>query len=166
MRRWLSWNTVVGALALASCATPRGPGTGGLPMQEGLFEVRNISVSIRRSPPDVYAFIINGENIPRWAKGLGTKIRRVDDEWIADGPIGAVRVRFTPPNDLGVADHDVVLPSGETVHNPIRVVPNGTGSTVIFTLLRRPALSEREFEEDAQVVERDLVSLKALLEPP
>jgi hypothetical protein len=135
-------------------------------MQEGLLEVRNISVSIRRSPNDVYAFITAGENVPRWAKGLGTKIRRVGDEWIAEGPIGVVRVRFTPPNDLGVADHDVVLQSGETVHNPIRVVPNGTGSTVIFTLLRRPGLSERQFEDDAAAVERDLASLKALLEQP
>ena len=36
---------------------------------------------------------------------------------------------------LGVPDHDV-LESGVTVHNPIRVVPNGSGSTVIFTLMR------------------------------
>ena len=86
----------------------------------------------------MYTFITNGENVPRWAEGLGSKIRRLDGEWIAEGPIGSVKVRFTPPNDLGVADHDVVLATGVTVHNPIRVVPNGSGSTVIFTLLRQP----------------------------
>ena len=95
---------------------------------EKIFEVRNVSVSIHRSPGDVYAFVSNGENIPRWATGLGNKIRRVDSEWLAEGPLGKVRVRFAPPNDLGVADHDVVLETGATVHNPIRVVPNGTGS--------------------------------------
>jgi hypothetical protein len=31
-------------------------------------------------------------------------------------------------------DHDVTLPSGETLSNPMRVVPNGTGSEVVFTL--------------------------------
>lgn len=131
---------------------------------ERLLEVRNISVSIHRSPKDVYAFISNGENVPRWAAGLGTRIRRVDDEWIAEGPIGSVRVRFAPPNDLGVADHDVVLASGVTVHNPIRVVPNGAGSTVIFTLMRLPGVSARQFTQDAKTVQKDLESLKALLE--
>ena len=43
---------------------------------DGLLEVRNISVSIQRPPVDVYAFITNGDNVPRWAAGLGTTMRR------------------------------------------------------------------------------------------
>ena len=131
---------------------------------DGLLEVRNLSVSIGRSAQDVYAFVSNGENIPRWAAGLGTATRRVGDEWEASGPLGNVRFRFAPPNDLGVADHDVTLASGVTVHNPLRVVPNGTGSTVIFTLLRQPGVSTQQFEDDAQAVARDLATLKAILE--
>lgn len=133
---------------------------------DGLREVRNISVSIQRSPRDVYTFIANGENVPRWAAGLGTKIRRAGGDWLAEGPVGTVRVRFTPPNDFGVADHDVVLENGVTVHNPIRVVPNGSGSTVIFTLLRQPGMSVEQFNQDAQAVERDLATLKAILDAP
>jgi hypothetical protein len=133
---------------------------------EGLFEVRNISVSIHRSAKDVYAFISNGENVPRWATGLGSEVRRVDGEWLAEGPLGRVKVRFAAPNSLGVADHDVIFETGVVVHNPIRVVPNGTGSTVIFTLMRLPDVSEREFDADGQAVEKDLTKLKALLEQP
>lgn len=155
----------IAVLALASCAGPQATGRGG-PAMEGLLDVRNITVSIHRSPSDVYAFISNGENIPRWAAGLGSEIRRVDGEWIARGPLGDVRVRFAPPNDLGVADHDVVLGTGVTVHNPIRVLPNGTGSSVIFTLMRQSGVSEQQFNEDAQTVEKDLTTLKALLEQP
>lgn len=129
-----------------------------------LMEVRNVTVSILRPPRDVYDFVSRGENVPLWAEGLGTGIRRVDGEWVAEGPLGSVRVRFTPPNDLGVADHDVVLPTGETVRNPIRVLPNGSGSTVIFTLFRRPGVSDHEFHQDARAVERDLNTLKTLLE--
>lgn len=129
-----------------------------------LREVRNITVSIHRPPQDVYAFITNGDNVPRWAAGLGTKVRRVDGEWLAEGPIGSVRVRFTPPNDLGVADHDVTLETGVSVHNPIRVVPNGTGSTVIFTLMRLPGVTAQQFNQDAKTVQKDLEMLKAILE--
>jgi hypothetical protein len=132
----------------------------------GLLEVKNIAVSIHRSPRDVYTFISNGENVPRWAKGLGQAIRREGEEWVIEGALGKVRVRFAPPNDLGVADHDVVLETGATVHNPIRVLPNGTGSTVIFTLMRLPHVSDQEFDRDAEAVRRDLTTLKALLERP
>jgi len=148
---------------LAIVAVALAASVGGSSMDD-LLEVKNISVSIHRSPGDVYVFISNGENVPRWAAGLGTKIRRDGSEWVAEGPIGSVRVRFAPANDLGVADHDVVLATGVTVHNPVRVVPNGTGSTVIFTLLRQPGVSARQFDQDARAVEKDLATLKALLE--
>ncbi len=132
---------------------------------EDLHDVRNVSVSIRRSPAEVYAYVTSGENVPRWARGLGTSIRRVDAEWwLAEGPLGKVKVRFTPRNDLGVADHDVMLDTGAVVHNPIRVLPNGSGSTVVFTLFRLPGVSEQGFARDARTVEQDLLALKALLE--
>lgn len=128
------------------------------------FEVRNITASIRRSPADVYAFVTSGENIPRWAAGLGKEIKREGSEWVAQGPLGRVRVRFAAPNELGIADHDVVLESGLSVHNPIRVVPNGSGSSVIFTLMQRPGVSPEQFDADAKAVEKDLTTLKQLLE--
>ena len=129
-----------------------------------VLEVRHVSVSIRRSPQDVYAFASNVENLPRWASGLGGSIRNVGGEWIADGPMGQVKVRFAPPNELGVLDHEVVLPSGTTVYNPMRVVPNGTGSEVTFTLFRQPNTPREQFERDAEWVEKDLRTLKDLLE--
>ena len=89
--------------------------------------VRHLSVSVRRPPSEVYAFAANPANLPRWAKGLSGSIENVDGEWTADSPMGRVKVRFAPKNDLGVLDHDVVLPSGETVHNPMSVVANGGG---------------------------------------
>jgi hypothetical protein len=131
-----------------------------------MFEVKHISVSIHRSPSDVYAFVSNGENLPRWATGLGHEIRRVGDEWVAEGPLGNVTVRLVKPNNLGVADHDVVLPTGAVIHNPIRVIPNGSGSTVTFTLMRLSGVSEQKFSDDARWVEKDLTTLKALLEKP
>jgi hypothetical protein len=127
-------------------------------------EVRHITVSIDRSPQDVYAFISDGANLARWASGVGTTVRREGDHWLAQGPIGTVRVRIANPNDFGVADQDVTLETGVTVHNPIRVVPNGAGSTVTFTLMRLQDVSDQQFNDDAAWVQRDLDTLKALLE--
>ncbi|MGH7805523.1 MAG: hypothetical protein ACREQJ_14340 [Candidatus Binatia bacterium] len=73
-------------------------------------------------------------------------------------------MRFTERNALGVLDHDVTLADGTTVHNPIRVIPNGAGSEVTFTLLRQPGTTAEKFAEDAKWVEKDLGILKRLLE--
>ena len=46
----------------------------------------------------------------------------------------------------------------------MRVVPNGSGSEVIFTLFKTPEMSDKQFAEDAGLVERDLRTLKSVLE--
>jgi hypothetical protein len=56
------------------------------------------------------------------------------------------------------------LPSGLKVYNPIRVFQNNDGSELVFTLYRRPDMSDQEFTEDAKAVEKDLTKLKTLLE--
>jgi hypothetical protein len=133
---------------------------------QGLLEVRHVSVSIARPPDVVYQYTVKPENLPKWAVGLGTSFRRQDDgSWIANGgPVGSARVRFVERNGLGVLDHDVTVGTGETVHNPIRVIPNGEGSEIVFTLFRRPGVTAAEFDQDAQAVEKDLRMLKRLLE--
>jgi hypothetical protein len=129
-----------------------------------LLEVRHVSVSINRSPRDVYQFVSKVENLPLWATGLGRTVQNVGGEWIAESPMGRIKLRFAERNELGVLDHDVILESGVSVHNPLRVVPNGSGSEVTFTLFRLPGVSEDKFAEDAQWVQKDLNALKRLLE--
>ena len=127
-------------------------------------DVRHISVAIERSPVDVYAFAAEPTNLTQWAAGLSGSLALVDGEWVSESPMGTVKIRFVERNELGVLDHDVVLPSGESVHNAMRVIPNGEGSEVVFTLFRRPEMSDAEFTADADAITRDLSTLKALLE--
>ncbi|OGS05315.1 MAG: polyketide cyclase [Elusimicrobia bacterium RIFCSPLOWO2_12_FULL_59_9] len=127
-------------------------------------EARHISVFVKRPPAEVYDFASNAENLPMWASGLGGSIKHVNGEWIADAPFGKVKIIFAERNKFGVLDHDVMLESGAKFHNPMRVVPNGGGSEVTFTLLRQPEMSDEKFSEDARWVEKDLKTLKALLE--
>lgn len=129
-----------------------------------LFPCRNLSVSINRPPEVVYAFVANARNLPRWARGLGTSVRRGDDGWMVETPQGPVTVRFVARNRLGVLDHYVTTPTGEEVYVPMRVLRNGTGSEVIFTLFRGLSMSEEQAAQDAALVEEDLRRLKAVLE--
>ncbi|SEE04820.1 SRPBCC family protein [Streptomyces sp. TLI_105] len=128
-------------------------------------ESRHLSVRVDRTVDEVYAYASDPANLPAWAHGLGGSIEKVGDRWVADSsPLGRVTVRFAPRNELGVLDHDVTLPSGETFYNPVRVIADGTGSEVVFTLRRQPGTSDADFERDADTVAADLTRLKELLE--
>jgi carbon monoxide dehydrogenase subunit G len=130
-----------------------------------MHDVQHISISIARPPAEVYEFASDPRNLPRWAAGLArSEVRRDGDEWIADSPLGKVRVKFAPRNSFGVMDHDVALESGVTIHNPMRVVHNGDGSEFVFTLIRQPGISDGQFAQDKAMVEYDLKTLKELLE--
>jgi len=129
-----------------------------------LFEPRIISVSIARDPREVYAFVSNPANLPRWASGIGSSIEQIKGEWSAQTPNGPVKVRFAPRNDLGVLDHYVTVAPGVEIYIPMRVVPNGSGSELIFTLFRQPDMTDEKFREDADWVLRDLTRLKDIFE--
>jgi hypothetical protein len=131
---------------------------------ETMFESRTLSVRIKRDARDVYDFAAVPEHFPPWASGLGTALTRVNGAWLAQTPQGPMKVRFTERNALGVLDHYVTPELGPEVYLPLRVIANGRGSEVFFTLFRLPDLSDEKFAEDAEWVRRDLTALKTLLE--
>jgi hypothetical protein len=123
-----------------------------------------LSVSIGRHPNEVYEFASNPENMPKWAKGLGKNIRKQGSDWIVDTPRGPLKIRFAEINKFGVLDHYVTTAAGVEVYVPMRVLSNGTGCEVIFTLFRMPEMSDEKYAEDMKLVEQDLRALKDLLE--
>ena len=125
---------------------------------------QHISISINRSADEVYEFASNPENLPKWAAGLSGSIKNVKGDWIAESPMGRIKIKFAEKNKFGILDHDVTLPSGEKIYNPMRVFPNNDGCELIFTLYKRPDMSDEMFAEDAKLVKRDLEKLKSLLE--
>lgn len=128
------------------------------------WPARHISQPINAAPGDVSAFAGDPRNLPQWAAGLADGIRNVGGRWLADSPMGKVEAAFTGPVDAGVLDHDVTLPDGTVVHNPLRVLRNGEGSEVVFTLYRMPGVADEEFERDAALIAADLQRLRDILE--
>ncbi len=130
-----------------------------------VYPALHISQSIRKTPEEVYAFASDPQNLPRWAAGLsGATIVRSGDSWLCQSPMGDVKVKFADGNSFGVMDHDVTLPSGEVNHNPFRVVANSKGSEVVFTLFRLPRMNDDDFAHDADLIRKDLETLRSLLE--
>jgi hypothetical protein len=98
-------------------------------------ESRHISISIARPATEVYDYASSPANLPEWAAGLGSSGQQVDGgRWIADSPMGRV------------------------------VIAEGSGCEVVFTLRRRPGMSDEDFARDADAVTADLATLKRVLE--
>jgi len=109
---------------------------------------KHISISIDRTPEDVYQYATNPDNLQAWAHGIGKK----------------AKIRFLQKNNLGVMDHFLTVPTGETIYIPFRVVPNREGSEVIFTILKHPGFSDEDILKDSIKVSEDLTRLKNILE--
>jgi hypothetical protein len=127
-------------------------------------ESLHISERINRPVDEVYAYAVDPANLPEWAPGLGSAVENVDGQWYVETPNGRVGFAFVERNAYGVLDHEVTLPSGEPIYNPMRVVRDGDGCEAVFTLRRLPDMSDEEFERDANAVAADLARLRKIVE--
>lgn len=126
---------------------------------------QHISIGIRRPMSAVYDFAADPLNLPKWAAGLaGSEVEHDGDQWFTESPMGRVTFTFAPRNDFGVLDHEVTLPSGQIVYNPLRVISDGDECEVVFTLRQRPDMTDEAFARDADAVGKDLATLKSTVE--
>jgi hypothetical protein len=127
-------------------------------------ESMHISEWIDRRAADVYEYASDPAHLPQWAPGLGNSVENVGGRWFVETSSGRVGVAFAERNKYGVLDHEVTLPSGEVIYNPMRVVPCGDGCEVLFSLRRLPDMSDEDFARDAGLVQADLIRLKHVVE--
>ncbi|TKK00029.1 polyketide cyclase [Plantibacter flavus] len=114
---------------------------------------------ISASPDAVYEYASDIDNLPRWAAGLAqAEVVREGDSLFVESPMGRVEVRFVERNRFGVLDHDVTLPSGTVVTNPVRVLAHPEGAEVVFTV-RQIELDDDAFARDVAMVAADLERL-------
>ncbi len=129
-----------------------------------LLKSVTLNISINRSPQVVYDVVSNAENLPKWAKMFCLTVSRADAGWIVETPQGPVTLRFAERNTFGVLDHYVTVFPGVEVYVPMRVVQNGQGCEVLFTLFQANDMPDEKFAEDMRWVNQDLRNLKSLLE--
>ena len=129
-----------------------------------MMNSRTITCSINRPSSEVYKFASNPENLPQWVKSFCLSVTKTGLDWFMETPTDVVGIRFIPANEFGVLDHVVTLPDGQSILNPMRVVANGDGSEVMFTLFQISGMSDEQFANDSGMVEADLLTLKSVLE--
>jgi hypothetical protein len=129
-----------------------------------LWKSQTFSVSVECPAEQASAFAGNPANLPRWATSFVRSIHNADAAWIAETSEGPVEIQFAPENPFGVLDHTVRPASGVEIQVPMRVVRNGPGCEILFTLFQLPGMTDQRFADDAAMVQRDLQTLKRVLE--
>ena len=116
-----------------------------------LLKSRTLIVSINCDSKKVYEFVTDLTNLPQWAKTFCRSIRRVKSQWIIETAQGPCKIRIAKKNDLGVLDHYLTPSRGSEVFVPMRVVPNGSGSEVVFTVFQQPGIREHRLADIVQI---------------
>ena len=128
------------------------------------FKSTYISISINIPRDKVYQFASNPENFSKWLAFVKSVSKQTDTIWSAESDLGKIEIELSPKNEFGIIDHVVKLPDGTKVYNPLRVIKNGEGSEVTFTLFKLPETTDKDFAVDAESVKADLQTLKDILE--
>jgi hypothetical protein len=126
---------------------------------------RTISLPIERPSAEVYEFLLEPRNYPRWAAALGGGLEHVEGrDWRAETPYGPVTIRFAERNSYGVLDHAVFGDGEEPMVRRMRVVANGEGAELLYTMFKREDVSTEAFESEVEWTATELAVLKTYLE--
>ena len=129
-----------------------------------LLKSKTVSISINCKPEKIYKFASDLRNFPEWAKTFCRAVKKSKGKWIVETPQGPVVIRLAKKNGFGILDHYISPSAGVEVFVPVRVVPNASGSEVIFTVFQQANMTNESFKNDIALVEKDLKRLKRVME--
>jgi uncharacterized protein YndB with AHSA1/START domain len=122
------------------------------------------SISIEAPVTEVFDFVADPRNLPRWAPGFARSVRPAGDDWLVDSGEGDGETRVTVPVSREQGTVDFVLTDDPQRASYSRVVPNQLGSEYIFTLFFPDGTDEEAVAQRMAVIEEELAAVRALCE--
>jgi uncharacterized protein YndB with AHSA1/START domain len=122
------------------------------------------STDIQAPPEKVYAFLVDPMNWPQYAVVNLRSVSPGENGWFkVVTKFGEGELKVNGVKELGLFDHVWKDPQA-TWQVYSRVVPNGEGSTVMMTLFKPPAMSDRQFDHSMEEMDIEMAKLKEILE--
>ena len=118
------------------------------------------SIAIDAPPEEVHRFVADATNIPRWAPAFATAIRPSDKNWVVTTECGEAEIVLASNPQSRTLD---ILSADDRTRGAFaRVISNGPGSEVLFTLFFEPGTPEQAVAAQMSVVDGELASIKQL----
>src|SRR5690348_15163673 len=106
---------------------------------------KTLTASLPWSVPMAFSCISDPENLPSWHGSFCRSLRRDNGSLIVESPRGEVVVHFVRDDHSHVLDLVVRVGEGVTLTHAIRLIPNGEGSEIIWTLVKPLGLADNVF---------------------
>lgn len=120
------------------------------------------SIELAAAPTEVVRFLAQPANLPRWAYNYASEIKRQGKVWLAATSMGEMEIEIEADEDRGTVD--IHSRQGDTVSIAYgRVIPNGTGSEYLFTMVQGPDVPDEVFASWPAALEQELARLADLL---
>ena len=122
------------------------------------------TVSIDASPAQVFEYVADAQNLPRWAVGFAKEVRPAGSSWTVQTGAGEMGLAIDADAATGRIDFWMTPAPGVRALAASRVIPRGTGSEYVFTQFQGEAMPDEAFARSVQTLQHELTVLKALLE--
>jgi hypothetical protein len=122
------------------------------------------TITIDAPRADVFAFVADATNLPRWAPNFATTVRPDGDGWIVGQGGSEVRLRLEAAAELGTVDLHVTPPDGRTRTVYGRVLPNAAGAEFLFTMFHSDSRTDADIARQNAEVADELRRVKTLCE--
>lgn len=122
------------------------------------------SVTIKRKPEDVFRYISDLSNWPKFSDFAKDFERVTDDKYIAHTSQGDIAVKAKFDTESLLLDTVCTLPDGASDFIPYRVVPNKNGSELMMTNFKSTESSAEDYDEQLRWMKLELNKVKHLLE--
>ena len=123
-----------------------------------MIRTRTISIEVNKMVGDTFDSIL--ELFPQIIPDA--KINS-DGWWSFIGPYGKSKVKFNQNKSLGILDH-VYVDEESSWQIPMRVISNGDFSEVVIILKKPEQLTDIQFDERVEKINKLATSMKKILE--
>ena len=120
------------------------------------------TISIRAAPSDVFDLLSDASAFPRWAPAFAPAIRPDGDHWIVERDGSETRIAVRASRVYGTVD--IVRAEEPRSGAFTRVLPNGEGSELLFTLFFPAGTDEEAVVAQMTTVEHELEAVRSLCE--
>jgi hypothetical protein len=120
------------------------------------------SISIAAPPADVFEFVAEPTNLPRWAPAFASSIRPDGERWIVSSSTGEAPIVVAA--DKTARTVDILADADRTRGAFARILPNGGGSEMLFSLLFGTEASADEVAAQMLTVRDELEAVRRFVE--